>query len=91
MYLGYAPCDDEVTIGYTGIARHVISPGMLLQVLLWHIISLGRSCKFCKRNIISPRMYLLNVLLTEMMETYMEDRPTCRMKKGWLYRTSYDK
>ena len=24
------------------------------------------------------------------MKTYMEARPTTIMKKGWLYRTSYD-
>ena len=24
------------------------------------------------------------------MKTYMEARPTISMKKGWLYRTSYD-
>ena len=24
------------------------------------------------------------------MTTYMEARPTTNMKKGWLYRTSYD-
>ena len=80
----------KMIVGYTGVARHVISPKILLHVLQWHIISDGRSCKFCKRHIISPEMYLLDGLLTEMMKTYMEARPTSNMKKGWLCRTSYD-
>ena len=25
-----------------------------------------------------------------MMNTYMEDRPTTNMKKGWIYRNFYD-
>ena len=74
--------DDEVTIEYTGVARHVISLGMLLQVLQWHIISPGRSCRFCKRHIISPKMYLLYGLLAEMMKTWQRARPTSSMKKG---------
>ena len=61
--------DDEVTVGYTGVARHVISPGILLQVLQWHIISLGRSCRFYKRHIIILEMYLLDGLLREMINT----------------------
>ena len=77
--------DDEVIVGYTSATRHVISPGILLQVLQWHIISPGRSCRFCKRYIISLGMYLLDGLLVEMMKTYMEARPTSNMKKGWLY------
>ena len=81
----------KMIVGYTGVARHVISLGMLLQVLQWHIISPGRSCRFCKWHIIIPRMYLLDGLLTEMMKTYMEARPTSNMKKGWLCITSYDK
>jgi hypothetical protein len=35
-------------------------------------------------------MYLLDGLLAEMMNTYMEARPTSNIKKGWLCRTSYD-
>ena len=66
---------DEVILGYTGIARHVISLGMLLKVLQWHIISPRISCKFCKKHIISPGMYLLDGLLAEMMKTYMDARP----------------
>ena len=31
-----------------------------------------------------PMIYVL------LMKTYMEARPTTSMKKGWLYRTSYD-
>ena len=74
--------DDEVIVGYTSIAKHVISPNMLLEVLQWHIISPGRYCRFCKRHIISLGMYLLDVLLIEMMNTYMEARITSIMKKG---------
>ena len=77
-------------LGYTCVARHVISHGILLQVLQWHIISPGRSCRFCKRHVISPGMYLLNGFLPEMMNTCMEARPTSSMKKGVLRRTSYD-
>ena len=76
----------KMIAGYTGVARHVISPGMLLQVLQSHIISLGRSFRFCKRKIISPGIYLLDGLLTEMMKTYKEARPISSMKKGWHYR-----
>ena len=35
-------------------------------------------------------MYLLDGLLVEMMDTYMEARCISSMKKGWLCRTSYD-
>ena len=72
----------KMIVGYIGVARHVISPGMLLQVLQWHIISLGRSCRFCKRHVISLWMYLLNGFIVDMMKTYMEARPTSSMKKG---------
>ena len=78
--------DDEVIVGYTSIARHVISPGMPLQVLQWHIISPRRSCRFCERNIIIPQMYLLDGFLVEMMKTYMNSRITSSTKKGWHYR-----
>ena len=75
--------DDEVILGYTSFERHVIGPGMILQVLQWHIISPMRSCRFCKRNIISPKMYLLDGLFAEMMKTWQRARPTSNMKKGW--------
>ena len=83
--------DDEVTTWHTGVARHVISPGILLQVLQWHIISPHRSCRFYKRNMISLGMYLLDGLLAEMMKTYMEARPTSSMKRAGTVETSYDK
>ena len=72
----------KMIVGYTGVARHVISCGMFHQVLQWHIIILGRSYIFFKRNIISPEMYLLDGLLADMMKTWKRDMPTSTMKKG---------
>ena len=69
MYLGYDRCDDEVIVGYIGVARHVTSHVMLRQVFQWHEISPRRSYRFCKRHIINPEMYLLDGLLIEMMNT----------------------
>ena len=56
----------NMIVGYVGVARHVISTRTLLQVLQRHIISPGRSFRFCKA--ISPELYLLDDL-----KTYMED------------------
>ena len=57
---------------------------MLLQVLQRHIISPGRSFRFCKA--INPELYLLDDL-----KTYMEVRSTSNMKRVGTVKTFDDR